>query len=202
MMMVAPEAAAQPFLFRVSDLRQHLWCPRIPFYSYVLPVDRKVTVKMEIGTQSHVRLEALERRRTLRRYHLKEGERLFRVPLSSSRLRLQGIVDLILRTPHEIIPVEFKAMGATPALHHKYQLAAYGMLAEERFHRTVRRGFLYMMEAQEIVPVELSEGVRRYVRMLVQRLEVMSATQHMPEATAHRERCRDCEFRHYCADIY
>lgn len=194
-------ADLEPWCIRVADLRQLVWCARIPYYSYVLPVERKITVKMAHGDSAHIRLEALERRRTLKRYHLTDGERTFRVPVRSERLGLQGIVDLVLRTAHEVIPVEFKMLAREASLHHKYQLAAYAMLIEDCWRCTVRRGFLYLVDAHDIVPVEMTDGVRRRVTQLKSRICAMAANQVLPPPTPHRARCRDCEFRHYCADI-
>ncbi len=62
---------------RVHDLKQWEYCKRIVFYNTVMPVARKVTVKMERGREAEIKLDALEARRSLRRYHLAEGERRF-----------------------------------------------------------------------------------------------------------------------------
>jgi len=45
---------------RVNDLKQFEYCPRIVFYNTVMPVERKVTVKMERGKEEELRLDALE----------------------------------------------------------------------------------------------------------------------------------------------
>ena len=36
----------------VTDLKQFVYCPRIPFYQYVMPVEKKATFKMEALLQS------------------------------------------------------------------------------------------------------------------------------------------------------
>lgn len=55
---------------RVNDMKQWEYCPRIVFYNTVMPVARKSTVKMERGKEIEIKLDALEARRTLRRYRL------------------------------------------------------------------------------------------------------------------------------------
>ena len=45
---------------RVNDLKQFEYCPRIVFYNTVMPLDRKVTFKMQRGTEAEFHLDALE----------------------------------------------------------------------------------------------------------------------------------------------
>jgi CRISPR-associated exonuclease Cas4 len=68
---------------RVNDLKQFEYCPRIVFYNTVMPVERKATIKMARGKEAEFRLDALETRRTLKRYDLGSGERRFHVWLGT-----------------------------------------------------------------------------------------------------------------------
>src|SRR5579883_2652766 len=91
---------------RVNDLKQYEYCPRIVFYNTVMPVDRKTTVKMARGKDEEFRLDALEKRRTLRRYELVSGERRFHVWLESKKLALSGKLDLLIVSPKGYFPVD------------------------------------------------------------------------------------------------
>jgi len=86
-------------LYRITDIKQAAYCPRIAFYTYVLPVGKRPTRKMDFGTVAHEQVERLEARRTLARYGLKEAERVWGVWLTSERLRLSGRLDLLLKLP-------------------------------------------------------------------------------------------------------
>jgi hypothetical protein len=48
-----------------------------------MPVERKATIKMARGKEAEFRLDALETRRTLKRYDLGSGERRFHVWLGT-----------------------------------------------------------------------------------------------------------------------
>lgn len=148
------------------------------------------------------RRQRLERRRTLARYGLEAGERLFRVQLSSERLKLNGTLDLLIRTDREDVPVEFKYTLGDVMSHHKYQLAAYALLVEEHFGRPVRRGVLAILPANRIRWIAVTEGVRRYVNRLLREIRASIARQLMAPPVRRCGRCRDCEFRYYCHDIY
>ncbi len=81
-------AGSELIPLRVNDLKQFEYCPRIVFYNTVMPLERKVTFKMHRGTEAELRLDALEKRRSLRRFKLAQGERQFHVWLHSEKLVL------------------------------------------------------------------------------------------------------------------
>ncbi|RJQ05562.1 MAG: CRISPR-associated protein Cas4 [Bacillota bacterium] len=185
---------------RVSDLKQFTYCPRIIYYSYVLPVERRTSYKMEVGSEQHQGLEELESRRTLKRYGLDAGERTFRVRLDSTRHGLSGVLDLLIKSGRDYYPVEFKDSAGGPALHHRYQLAAYCLLVEETFGAGVRMGFLYVIPQKRIVPVPFTPSLRQRVLALLSAMRGVVATERMPPPTRRRGRCKDCEYRNYCGD--
>jgi len=187
---------------RVGDIKQYLYCPRIPFYEYVCPVARPTTFKMEYGRRQHDVIEKLEQRRTLRRYGLEWGRRLFHQLLVSETLRLSGRLDLLVELgPTEYLPVEFKYTLGHARLTHKYQLAAYALLVESLKGCQVQRGMVYLVPQEEIVEIALTENVKQYTRHLMARLRRMIKSQQFPAPTRRVGRCVDCEYRRHCADV-
>jgi len=185
---------------RVSDIKQYVYCPRIIYLQYVLPVPRRTSFKMESGREEHLELDRLEKRRLLVEYGLDKGERQFHVRLASERLGLEGILDLLLVTPKGYFPVEYKFTSRGPAINHKYQLVAYAMLAEEAFVQPVRTGFLYLVPGKMIQPVEITASARAHTLKLIAAIRHLVQAGTMPDRTRTPGRCRDCEFRNYCAD--
>ena len=214
-----------------SDLRQYVYCPRIIYFRYCAPVRPPPTYKMAEGRRQHERVEELEQRRSLRAYGLSDGERLFGVHLSSERLGIAGTMDMVILRRHEAIPVEFKhaevrttaarprTAGRSPtpaepeeaeegsgaevavALHHKYQLAAYALLAEERWQLPAWRCFVYFVAARRAAEVAITPGMRDYTRRLLREMRQMIALQRMPPATRRVQRCWECEYRRFCNDV-
>ena len=152
-------------MLRVSDIKQYMYCPRVVYFTYVMPVEKKLTYKMEEGKLQHLRLEELETRRRLKRYRLEEGERRFRTYLRSERLGLEGVLDLHIVTPAGCYPVEFKHTLQRSALNHKYQLTAYALLAEEHYGRPARRAFVYWIVARRAQPVTWAHYLLAYFEM-------------------------------------
>jgi len=89
-------------MFRVTDLKQFEFCPRLIFYHYCWPDVRPITAKMVLGKEAQSAEEARAARRSLKRYGLTEGREESSVRVESERLGLRGIVDLVIETlpPH------------------------------------------------------------------------------------------------------
>lgn len=80
----------------VSEVRQWTFCPRVLWHRRAMPQRTAETPKMRLGAQAEAALERLEKRRTSRRYGLDGARRHFSVPLSSERLGVRGVCDLVL----------------------------------------------------------------------------------------------------------
>lgn len=186
----------------VTDLKQWAYCPRIPFYHYVLPVDHVRTHKMKRGRAAQGAVEALERRRRLREYGLAAGERQFDVWLRSARLGLSGRIDLLVVTATACFPVDFKDTEGGVRRNHRLQLTAYALLAEETFARPALCGFVYLAPTDEVVRIEITPDNRSWVVDALDNLRTMVAEERLPDPTPVRARCSACEFQNYCADIW
>jgi CRISPR-associated exonuclease Cas4 len=142
-----------PFTFRVIDLKQFVYCPRVLYYQTVLPDVRPITYKMEAGIEAHHAAAGREKRRSLRTYGMENGRRAFNVPVYNPALMLSGEVDMVIETDTELIPVDYKQAKKVGS-HHKLQLMAYGRLletADPQNTKAVNRGFIYLIPLLEAV---------------------------------------------------
>jgi len=185
----------------VTDVKQWLYCPRLLYYTYCLPVPKRPTFKMQEGKLEHDHTSDLEERRSLRAYGLLQGERLFRVALTSPRLALSGHLDMLIVTESEAIPVEFKNTRRAPGRNHRHQLAAYALLIEEKWHKSVWRAFFYLIPSRRSSPVQIAPAEKQRVLGAVEDIRAMVSAERMPPPTRQRGRCVDCEYRLYCADV-
>lgn len=189
-------------MFRVTDLKQFVYCARVVYYTYCLPLLRPVTFKMAAGVEAHERAEGLEQRRSLRVYGLAAGERYFDVALESEGLGLRGKVDMVVvMEGGEVIPVEYKDSPGRMGRNLELQLAAYGLMLEEMGWGRVERGFLYFIPTRRAREVRLTEELKGEVRAMCVAMGEMVERERMPPPTSYRARCRACEFRRFCNDI-
>lgn len=184
----------------VTDLKNWVYCPRVPFYTTFLP-QRPTTFKMDAGGAQHEHMADLEERRSLRAYGLTEGERIFHVRLFSERLGVSGLLDMVVVTSHEALPVEYKNTSGSVGLNHRYQLTLYGLLVEEHWQRSVQRGFVYLIPRKRAQEVVFTSELRQEVRQALAELRGALDSEIKPAPTTVRARCVDCEFRRYCPDI-
>jgi CRISPR-associated exonuclease Cas4 len=192
-------------IFTVTDLKQYTYCPRVVFYTYCLPLLRPTTYKMEAGIAAHEKAGKQERRRTLAAYGLEEGKRHFDVEVASQELGLRGRVDVVIEVgegeEREWVPVDYKQTTRRTGQHIRRQLAAYGLMLEETWGGTVRRGFVYSLVTRKTEEIALTERLRGEVRGVVGAMREMVEREAMPEPPGSRRPCVNCEFRRFCNDV-
>jgi CRISPR-associated exonuclease Cas4 len=155
---------------------------------------------MLVGRDVHRQMYKREKRRTINRYKLADGERIYHQFFQSDRLGLVGKLDLLIQQGANFYPVEYKNSYGEPDLHHRYQLTAYALLLEDAKNVIVRRGYIYMLEEEQVFSLEITESKKKYAKHLLHRMRSMIASETMPPPTTHRERCIECEFKLYCGD--
>ena len=188
------------WLFTITDLKQYTYCPRVFYYQVCLPHIRPMTYKMQAGVEAHADEPKRALRRSFEPYGAQEGKRHFDVALQSKALGLTGLVDEVVETATELMPVDYK-LARKVGYHYKIQLTAYALLLEEAYERTVKSGFIYLIPRQKTVEVTITPKLRRQVRRMLREMRKIAETEHMPPPTDWRQRCADCEFRRFCNDV-
>ncbi len=188
--------------FRVTDLKQFAYCPRIPFYQHIMGFHGKPTYKMEQGKLAQSAIESLEKRRRFREYGLSEGKRHFGLSLFSDGLGLSGKLDLLIETPDACYPVDFKYTTGRPHHNHLLQLAGYSLLVAAHFSKPVPAGFIFIITEDVTFRFTMTEALRSEARSALASMRDMIEREAFPEPTALRGRCADCEYRNFCADIF
>jgi CRISPR-associated exonuclease Cas4 len=191
--------------WRVTDLKQYAYCPRVVYYHTCLPRVRPTTYKMEASIRAHTLVPGQERRRTLRAYGLVQGERHFNVALASERLGMRGEVDLVIETeaddgPRETIPVDYK-LSKKAGAHFHLQLTAYAVMLEDAWGVPVKRGFLYLLPLRRAEEVRITTRRRTALDKALVAMNAMLLRERMPQATRQRRKCLACEFRRFCNDV-
>jgi CRISPR-associated exonuclease Cas4 len=170
------------------------------FYQYCKPVEPVVTEPMAAGKRLEEAIERLERRRKTREYGLVDATRIFNLWIVSERLGLSGQIDLALRTDTEVIPVDFKHTPGPPRMNHKIQLAAYGLLLEERFSLPARRSFIFRLPDEELFEIALEDAYRSSVQRAVEEIRKMILNERFPPPADSIGKCANCEFLNFCND--
>ncbi len=198
----AAELDASTQLIPVTDLKQWAYCPRIVYYRITMPGAGRPTYKMQEARLAQEMIESLEMRRTLHQYGLQDARRRFGLWLTAPHLGLSGRIDLLLETPAAAAVIDFKLTSAEPAFNHRLQLAGYALLAEEALALPVTHGFLYRIPDGKVFPIPLPDSLRAAARHAITAIRDLAATRWCPNPTPVRNRCQECEYANYCADIW
>lgn len=188
--------------FPVTELRQWVYCPRVVYYHQLMPGAGQNTYKMREGERAQEMIESLEMRRTLREYGLEGAERQFGVWLSDERIGLSGRIDLLLKGECFAAVVDFKLTSGELGENHRMQLAGYAALVESALNLPVRQTFLFRIPDNKVFSVPITTELNEQVRETVRVIQRMRETVELPEPTAVRARCTECEYANYCGDIW
>jgi len=188
--------------FRVTDLKQFAYCPRISFYQHVMGFHGKQTYKMEQGKAAQDAMEALEKRRKFREYRLSEGKRHFGLSLFSRELGVSGKLDLLIETTDACYPVDFKYTTGRPHHNHLLQLAGYSLLTAEYFSKPVPAAFIFIISDDVTFRFAMTDDLLDEAHGALVAMHRMIAQETFPDPTPVRARCADCEYRNFCADIF
>lgn len=184
----------------ISLLRQHVFCPRIPYFSEVLGFVPEKPFWVALGTSHHDREKHLARNRTLTRFLLEDARRHFDHPLLAPGLALHGVVDLLLETDSEVVPVEFKSRHAPRFRGQILQLIAYGLAAAECFQKSFTRGLMVWGNRGRTVVYSATE---EWTAMAIRTRDAILKdieTATIPETSASPGKCCQCEYLNACND--
>jgi CRISPR-associated exonuclease Cas4 len=188
----------------VSDVKQYLYCPKIIYFDHVLHVPKPPDQKLDTGKEKHDHLTGKEKRRKGALFYdpeLDQAEKLFRVALESSRLGLRGVLDYLIKTDREYIPIDYKfGYSHTGGVHlnHKYQLAAYALLVEDNFGTVIRRGYIHYSRDKINAKIDFTDEIRRRTLKMIREIGNIVEEETEPACTRNPGRCTDCEYKRYC----
>lgn len=186
----------------VTELKQWVYCQRIVYYHRVMPGIGQQTFKMKEALAAQDLVESLEMRRGLQAYGFAGARRRFGVWLSDEGLGLSAKTDLILEAEDRVAVVDFKLTSGEVGENHRMQLAGYSMLAEVAYGVPAAVAFLYRIPDNRIFAIEITAELRSAVSRAVSRIRDIEREQNFPPATAVRQRCVECEYMNYCADVW
>ncbi len=190
------------FSLPVNLIRQHLFCPRIPYFQELLQLRTKKPIWVGQGEGLHRNQERKFKYRTLERFHLENAEQQFNIKIGSTELALHGVLDSLLLSGTNVYPIEFKLAGRKPTIGHILQLTAYAMLAEYQFERPSTKGFVLYGEQGKTHPVVINDDRKKQVEFVRDAVRKNLEGGVLPDSSATSIQCGQCEFLNFCNDRY
>lgn len=190
----------EKFTIPISYLRQHIFCPRIPYFQLVYANQVAEPGWVRQGTRFHEKQAAVFRRRTLKRFGLEEGTMRHAVSAREPRLGIHGKLDALIELPEEIIPLEFKLSGSKPAPNQINQLVAYGVALGRQYRKPCRRGFLVFGKKGRSFEVVFDRKMFQKMLLTIHAIRRNVYAGQLPHSNAGPAKCGQCEYINYCND--
>lgn len=183
-----------------SLLRQHLFCPRIPWLQRKMGLQPATPLWVKQGEDYHAKQQELFKRRNLSRFGLEQAIWHFELSLWHNDLSFHGKPDALLELDEEVIPLEFKMTGSKPLPSQIVQLTAYGLLAEKSMGKICKRGFLLYEERGKTHEIIFDELRKQKVFEVAMRILDNESRPLLPDSSAGEHQCGQCEYLNYCND--
>ncbi len=184
----------------ISLIRQHCFCPRIPYFQELLKLNPPKPVWVKQGEDLHKGQEKIFKHRTLKRFNLVQAKQEFNVFVSADDLQLHGVVDSLLTSSKEIYPIEFKLSGHRPAKGQILQLTAYAMVAGYQYNLPCRQGFILFENRGKTHPIVFKLKDKEQVIVIRDHILNNLEKSYLPDSPATPAQCTQCEYLNLCND--
>lgn len=124
--------------------------------------------------------------------------RVMALAVSSNRLGIAGVCDMVEFVAEVPFPVEYKR--GKPKLHRadEVQLCSQALCLEEMTGRQVPEGALFYAETHRRIVVPFDSDLRTLTETVVADLRQVLASGVTPPPTSHKSRCRACSLLELC----
>lgn len=185
--------------FRINEIKNYLYCPRIAFYTLCMGIDRETGL-----SRAGIEAEATTKVRIKRRRHAvhaaAEGVRHFDVLLASHRHQLVGRLDEIVETPEGVYLIDYKDTTKDFG-YWSAQMYAYHLCAEEMGWR-VLGSYIYSIPSRKYFAAKETAQHQKQLAVLLKDVQRMVADEICPPPSSVIGKCRVCQYARFCNDVF
>jgi CRISPR-associated protein Cas4 len=125
------------------------------------------------------------------------------IRIESKDLHLKGIIDQLDIYPDAVIPIDLKTgsmpkEGVWPS--HKIQIAAYAMLAEAKFNKEIKEGFIHYLDQKEKRRISINIFLKDEIKELVKKVENILKNKELPPVVENINKCTNCGLKDVCGN--
>lgn len=183
---------------RINEIKNYIYCPRIPFYTLCLSLDRE-TALSKIGIEN----EDITKKRMKRRKHaahaVHNGTRHLDVPVTHHDLRLVGRVDELIMTDDGVYVIDYKDTDRDYG-YWRVQMTAYKLCLTAAGHK-VLDCYIYSIPDQTYHSLKLAKRDESRLKTILASLQRMIETEIIPAPTRHHRKCVTCQYERFCNDV-
>ena len=188
-------------LLTVSDVLEHLYCPRFTWFEkyQMLPEFQERRAKVQMGRALHETRENTNR--SYLRKRLNAVDKRIDVSLVSERYCLRGRIDEVLFFEDgTAAPLDYKFARDPGVIYRtlRFQSAIYALLIQEHFQCAVSKGFVvYTRSSNAVRTIEFTPTDFQHVGEVLNEMLNIIQNGHLPRR-APPSHCADCCYRRIC----
>lgn len=123
------------------------------------------------------------------------------IRIESKDLELRGIIDRLEIHGTKIIPIELKSgkmpkEGLWPG--HRVQLAAYLMMLQEKYIKTITSGFIHYIDTDEKRELILNPFISQEVIEIKDKVKELLQSKSLPGICKNKNKCDACSLKTIC----
>jgi len=195
---IVPPIEAQDYI-RINEIKNMIYCPRIPFYTLCLHLDRETGLS-RLGLAAEAETKKRMKRRQHALHAVVEGERHFDQTVFSRQYGIIGQIDEVVVVPEGVYLVDYKDTDKDYG-YWKVQLAAYAYCVQDMLGQLPLGCYVYSIPTQTYHEVTYNKRQQRKLMSLLAYLRGMTQHEICPEPTPQRAKCNTCQYLRFCNDI-
>ena len=188
------------YYWRINELKNYLYCPRISYYALCLGIDRETGLS-QMGIEAEADVKTRMRRRKHALHAVMDGKRHLDVTVVSHTWRLIGKIDEIVETAGGVYLVDYKDTDRDFG-YWKIQLCAYRRCVEETWLVPILGCHIYSMPTQTYHAVKLTQRDEAKLDRVVGELTDMVTQERFPPPARQAGKCRVCQYARFCNDVF
>ena len=189
-------------MITISDILEHIFCPRFTYYMHVLEIQQHEDRRFKVMKGREVHEKRAKENTGYLRKKLGVCRREEEVFLVSKELQIKGVVDVVLwLSDGTLAPFEYKYSEYGGILPETYlvQLAFQGALLQENYGLPVAKGYVcFVRSNNRVEEVVFPEDMYQKLELLVGEIATIMQEGYYPERVQYSNRCRDCTYRNLC----
>ncbi len=183
----------------INLIRQHQFCPRIPWYKLVLKFDPPEQAWMIQGKQWHDKQHDLQKRR-VSLYSSDNAIHHHEAWVHCPELGIHGQVDHLIEEQEYSIVIEYKIDSKTPTLGQKLQVIGYIFAARTTFDKPVKFGVILKGHKLKQHRIQMTPLLEDQFHNNLFAIKKNVQIGYLPDSSAEHAKCAQCEYLRYCND--
>jgi CRISPR-associated exonuclease Cas4 len=183
----------------ISLFRQYTFCPRIVHFQLIRNYQPVYPYWVEAGQEEHIAREKRIQKKLPRLLQRLNGNVRFNVHVSSQR-GFYGIVDAVIETSSEQIPLEFKASFQSLNRGTLRQLTGYALALEEKTSKPSPFAYILFGRRTKLTHVRIGPKERDDFERTLESIRNLLEDCTLPDSGAPPAKCAQCEYLKFCND--